>query len=155
MILSHICFASDGGVGGSNAVLIIQAGRTDKHDDQASRLWRECRKIICNPKSLQLRNFQVAKQSNLPPNCAKMKYHSQFHFFYQYLNPTTKTNRCCAAYTLTVYVGKYIKHMRNIDTDLPNWKYLCKDEPRFWWLSMNQACYGKASGKKNQVARSL
>ena len=50
MILSHVFFATDYEIDGVNVILIIQAYRTDKHDDQESWLWRACRKIIGNSK---------------------------------------------------------------------------------------------------------
>ena len=44
IILAHVFFAPADGVGGTNAVPMIQAGCTDKHDGQTSRLWSACRK---------------------------------------------------------------------------------------------------------------
>ena len=54
MILSHVFFAAADGVGGANEIPVIQAGRTYKHDYQASQLWRACRNNNRRPKIITI-----------------------------------------------------------------------------------------------------
>ena len=146
MILSHILFAPSAGVGGANAIPIIQAGRTDKHDYRESLLWRSCRKNNRQPKIITIEELAGCRAEQLTTQlCQFSKVQPIPVYFYQDLNPITETNRCCVASTLTGCVGKYIKYMRNIDIDNPYWKDLQKDESPSCWPSMRQAFYEKSS----------
>ena len=58
-------------------------------------------------------------------------------YFDEELRPTTNSNRCCIASTLALYGGKYLKHMRSICPDYPDWKDLGKDDViPSWWTSL-------------------
>lgn len=159
-VLSYVLLAPAGGnddagsqpavPAAAAAVPPIQASRTTEGDDQASRLWRACRRRKRQPETITIEELAGRGAEQLMTELAQFATAEPIPvYFDEDLQPTTDTNRCCVASTLTGYVGKYLKHMRNIHPNHPDWKDLKKDESPSWWPSLCQACYDKAS--RNQI----
>jgi len=65
------------------------------------------------------------------------------------LQPTSESNRCLTATVLTGYIGKYLKYLRKIDPDHPDWIGKKENEYPSWWTEIRPKIIDRA--QNNQI----
>ena len=124
----------------------IQASNTDDHDDNASRLWRICRARNGQPVAISLTELEGRGAEHLMTELCVFATAQPIPInFDDDLNPRGQSNRCCVASTLTGYAGKYLKFMRRVDPNHPDWKDLKETDVPVWWTVMRAAMFARCS----------
>lgn len=128
----------------------VQSANTDRVDDSAARLWAIERR--------QNKKSEIPTEAELEGSGAEATVFELAVFalarpipikFDENLQPTTETNRCLTASVLTGYVGKYLKYLRDLYPNHPDWKGMRDDEFPQWWTRMRESIETNATN--NQI----
>lgn len=124
----------------------IQKKNTGDHDDSAARLWRICRDRNRQPVDMSKEEIEGRGAEHLLTEFVTFATAQPIPInFDDDLNPRGQSNRCCVATTLTGYGGKYLKRLREIYPDHPDWKDLRGNEVPKWWTALRAAMFARCS----------
>ena len=127
----------------------VQAGRTTSHDTQASRLWKACRKKNGQSENIDPLELADGGAEQLVTELCQFATSQPIPIWFdENLQPTTNSKRSCVASTLVGYLGKYLKHLRTIDRDHPDWANIPHNKYPLWWTSLRQALLDRATANQ-------